>query len=50
MILTGETESLGDSPVQVATTLSTTNTTWSELDTKPGLRVQKPATKPPDLR
>ena len=33
---------LGENPVPV--TLSTTNRTWSDLETNPGLHVERPAT------
>jgi hypothetical protein len=42
MILTGETEELGEKPVPVP--LYTTNPTWIDPGANPGLRSQRPAT------
>jgi hypothetical protein len=46
MILTGETEVLGEKPVPICpnATLPTTNPTWTGLVSNPDLRSEKPAT------
>jgi hypothetical protein len=44
MILTGETEELGEKPILNSATLFTTNPTWIDPGENPVLRGERPAT------